>query len=120
MKKQNIRLRIIDEKLRIIIIIMLHYQYGFPDPLSPPCPIVHHFCQVLWATSRIGTELVCVYSCWSSCLCTSMLRDPQEYITYELIPTSSAVSRMSGSCAMNLSEDISLQNKTNKKKGFHD
>ena len=55
-----------------------------PDPLSPPLPIVHCFRQVLRATSRIGTELLYVCLSWSSCICTSMWRDPQEYITYHL------------------------------------
>ena len=61
------------------------------DPLSPPHPIVHCFLQVLRATSRICTELL--YEClsWSPCLCTSKRRGPQEYITYELVPTSPAV-----------------------------
>ena len=68
-----------------------------PDPLSPPLPIVHCFRQVLRTTSRIGTELLYVGSSWSSCLCTSMWRGPQEYIIYELVPTSPAVSGVSGS-----------------------
>ena len=68
-----------------------------PDPLSPPLSIVHCFQQVLRDTSRIGTELLYVGSSWSSCLCPSMWRGPQEYITYELVPASTAVSRMSGS-----------------------
>ena len=67
------------------------------DPLSPHLPIVHCFQQVVKATSLIGTELLYVGSSWTSCLCSSMWRGPQEYITYELIPTSPAVSRMSGS-----------------------
>ena len=65
-----------------------------PDPLSPPLPNVHRFCQVLGATSRISTELLYVGSSWSSCLCTSMWRGPQEYITYELVPTFPAVSHI--------------------------
>ena len=67
-----------------------------PDPRSPPIPIVHCFCQVFRATSRIGTELLYVGSSWSSCLCSSMWRGPQEYITYELVSTSPAASCMSG------------------------
>ena len=66
------------------------------DPLSLPLPIVHCFRQVLRATSCIGTYLLYVGSSWSSFLCTSMWRGPQKYITYELLPTSPAVSRMSG------------------------
>ena len=67
-----------------------------PDPLSPHIPIVHCFWQILRATFRIGTELLYVGSSWTSCLCLSLWRGPQEYITYELIPTSPAVSHMSG------------------------
>ena len=33
---------------------------------------------------------------WSSNLCSSMCGGPQDYITYEFVPTSPAVSRMSG------------------------
>ena len=68
-----------------------------PDPLLPPLPIVHCFWQVLRATSHIGTELLYEGSSWSSCLCSSLRRGPQEYITHELVPTSSAVSHISSS-----------------------
>ena len=37
------------------------------DPLSPLLPIVHRLWQVFRATSRILTELLYVYSSWSSC-----------------------------------------------------
>ena len=67
-----------------------------PDPLSPPLRIVHCFRLVFRAISRIYTELLYVGSSWSSCLCSAMWRGPQEYITYELVPTSPAVSRMFG------------------------
>ena len=53
--------------------------------------------QVFRATSRIGTELLYVGSSWSSCPCSSMCRGPQEYITYEYVPTSPAVFYRSGS-----------------------
>ena len=66
-----------------------------PDPFSPPLPIVHFFWQFLRTTSRIGIELLNVGSSWSSCLCSATRRGPQEYITYELIPNSPAVSHMS-------------------------
>ena len=68
-----------------------------PDPLSPRLPIIHCFRHVLKATSRIGTELLYVGSSWTSCLCSSMGRGLQEYITYELVPTSPAMSLVSGS-----------------------
>ena len=70
---------------------------GILNPLLPPHPIVHCFRQVFRTTSRISTELLYVGSSWSSYLCSAMLRGPQEYITYELVPTFPAVSRMSGS-----------------------
>ena len=48
------------------------------------------------ATSRIYTELLYVGSNWSSCLCSAMWRGQPEYITYKPVPTSPAVSCMSG------------------------
>ena len=68
-----------------------------PDPFSPPFSIVHCFRQVFRARSRIGTELLYVGSSWSSCLCSSMWRGPQDYITYKFVLTSPAVCCMSGS-----------------------
>ena len=78
---------------RIIIIITSHYQHGYPrlSLATPP------YWQVLKVTSRFGTELLYVGSSWSSCLCSSMRRGPQENIPYELFPTSPAVFRRSGS-----------------------
>ena len=68
-----------------------------PDPLSPPLPIVHRFRWVLRAIPRILTELLYIGSSWPRCFCTAMWRGPKEYITNELVPTSPAVSCMSGS-----------------------
>ena len=68
-----------------------------PESLSPPLPIVHCFRQVLRAASHIYTELLYRGLSWLLCLCSAMWRGPQEYITYELVSTSPAVSRMSGS-----------------------
>ena len=67
------------------------------DPFSPPLPIIHCFWQIFRVTSNICTELLYVCSSWTSCLYSSPWRVPREYITYELVPTSPAVSRMSGS-----------------------
>ena len=67
------------------------------SPLSPPLLIVDCFGQVLRATSRIGTNLLYTGSTWWSCICSSMWRGPQGYITCELVLTSPAVSSMSGS-----------------------
>ena len=45
----------------------------------------------------IYTELLYKGSSWSSWLCSSMWRCPQEYIAYELVSTSPAASHMPGS-----------------------
>ena len=67
------------------------------DPLSPHVSIVHRFREVFQVTSCIGTDLLYLGSSWSSNLCSSMWRVPQEYITFEFVLTSLAVSRISGS-----------------------
>ena len=67
------------------------------DPLSPLLHIVHRLWLVLRATSRILTQLLNVCSSWSSHPCSAICGDPQEYITYELVPASPAVSCVSGS-----------------------
>ena len=68
-----------------------------PEPLLPPISITHLSWEVLQATSYIGTELLCISSGWFSCFCSSMWRGAQEYIAYEFVLTSPAVSRMSAS-----------------------
>ena len=68
-----------------------------PDPLPQPFSIVHRSREVLKATSCIGTELLYIGSSWSSNFRSSMWRGPLEYIAYEFVLTSPAVSRMSGS-----------------------
>ena len=70
--------------------------------LSPPFSIVHCFRPVFRTISRIGTELLYVGSRGSSCLCSSMWRGPLEYVTYKFVPTSLAVSCMSGSSNFDL------------------
>ena len=81
-----------------LVVELHHHQHaistGISDPLSPPLPIIHCFWQIFQATSSIWTELLYVCSSWTSCLCSSLWRGPQEYITYELVPTSPAVSLM--------------------------
>ena len=56
---------------------------GMPDPVPPPFSIIHCFCRVSRATSRISADLLYVGSCWFSCLCSFMWRSRQECITYE-------------------------------------
>ena len=65
-----------------------------PDILSPTVSIVHRSWEVFRASFCIGSELY-IGTCWSSCLCSSMWRGPQEYIDYEFVLTSPAVSCMS-------------------------
>ena len=67
-----------------------------PDPLPPPVSIIHRSWQVFKATSCISTELLYIGSSWSSCICSSLWRGPQEYVAYEFVFTSPAVSHMSG------------------------
>ena len=67
-----------------------------PDPFSTPVSIVHRSREVFRATYYIGTELLYIGSSWSPCVCSSMGRVQQEYITYEFVLTSPAGPRMSG------------------------
>ena len=81
----------------IIIIIMLHHQHGYPWP----SPATNLYCPSL----PVGLQGYILYrhraiacrSSWSSYLCSSMWRSPQEYVSYEFSPTLPAVSSMSGS-----------------------
>ena len=83
MKKKNYA----DRKIySLILIIMSHYQYGYFWPslaTHPNRPLLSAA-----PTSRICTGLLYVGSSWRTCLCSSLWRCPQEYITYELVPTS--------------------------------
>ena len=66
------------------------------DHLSPLISIVHRFRKVFKPSSCITTELLYIGSSWSSCLCSSMRTCPLEYIAYEFVSTSTAVSCMFG------------------------
>ena len=70
------------------------YQHGYfwPSLAAPP------YRPLLSAISHISTELLYVGLSWTSCLCSSMWRGPQEYITHEFPPTFPAVSHVSGVC----------------------
>ena len=76
-----------------------------PDFPLPPFSIVHSSQLVFKAISCISTELLHIGSSWSSCLCSSMWRGPLEYVTYEFISTSPAVSYMSGSSYLESFQD---------------
>ena len=65
----------------------------------------YHIAEVFKATSCIGTELLYTVSCWSSCLSSSMWRNPQEYVACKFVLTSPAVSRMSGSSKLDSFHD---------------
>ena len=65
--------------------------------LSCHVSIVYRSWKVFMATSRIRTDLLFLGSSWSSYLCSTMWRGPQEYIAYEFVLTSRIVPRMSGS-----------------------
>ena len=82
---------------------------NLPDSLSPPVSIVHRSWEVFKATSCIGTELSYIVSSWLFCLCSSMWRGPQEYIVYEFVLTSPAVSCMSGSSNLDSFHDTIYQ-----------
>ena len=88
---------------------MSHYQLGYTWPFlaTPPNrPLL---------PADLGDyimyrQLLYVDSSWSSCLCTSMWRGPQKYVTNEFIPTSPAVSHMSGSSDLDSFRDGLLVN----------
>ena len=67
-----------------------------PDPLSPSVSIIHRSREVFKAIFCISTELLYIGSSWSPYLYSSMWRGPQEYVTYEFVLISPAVSHMSG------------------------
>ena len=78
------------EYIRIFafIIIMSRCQHGSVS-------FIYRSQVVFTAISCIGTELLYIRSSWSSCLCSSMWRGPLEYIGYEFVLISPAVSCMS-------------------------
>ena len=51
----------------------------------------------LWAEMPLKNEINQTNQMNQMSLCSSMWRGPQDYVTYEFVPTSPAVSRMSGS-----------------------
>ena len=70
------------------------------DLLDPPLSLVsigHCSRRVFKAIFCIGTELLHIGSSWSFCLCSSICRGPKEYIAYEYVLMSPAVSHMSRS-----------------------
>ena len=69
----------------------------FPELLSLPVSVVLRSRKVFQAISCISTERLYIGSSWSSCLCSSMERGPQDYIAYEFVLFSLAVSLNSSS-----------------------
>ncbi len=74
------------------IIIKKRHQHGYP--WSSPATLLY---RPSLPVGLQGYILLYVCSSWSSYLCSSMWRGPLEYVTSEFVPTSPAVSRMSGS-----------------------
>ena len=74
-----------------------HCQYGSPWPSLATRLYRPSLREVFKAISCISTELLYIGSSWSSCLCPFMWRGPQEYVAYEFVLTSPAVTCMSGS-----------------------
>ena len=63
-----------------------------PGSHSLPFPITYRFRQIFQTTNCIGTEQLFIGSSWLSNLCSSMCTGPQEFIAYEFVSTSMAVS----------------------------
>ena len=84
-------------RIPTFIIIMSRGQHGYPWP-SPTIRLYRPSLLVGLQGYIMYQHKAVVYRFWwSSGLCLSMWRGPQEYVTYELVPISPAVSRMSGS-----------------------
>ena len=64
------------------------------EPLAWPVSIVHFYREVFRVMPCICIELLYIDYCWSSCICSSIWRGPKEYIAYEFVLTSKAVSHM--------------------------
>ena len=81
----------------IIIIIMSCWQHRYPwSSLTTPPYRSLLLAGLQGYIPYLHRATVCRFES-SSWLCSAMWRGPQEHITYELVPTSPAVSRMPGS-----------------------
>ena len=72
---------------------LTHHQHGYPCPFLPTLLYRPLFPAGLQQCIPYRHRAAYVRS---SCLCSSMWRGPQEYVTYEFVPTSPATSHMSG------------------------
>ena len=80
----------------IIIIIIMWYLHRYPWPSLATSP--YHSSPLVGLQDYISyPHIAAVCSSWSSCLCLAICGGPLEYITYELVLASPAVSCMSGS-----------------------
>ena len=75
----------------IIIILLLQWQRGYHDNLSPSFPIIHCPWEVLCAATSIRAELIYVRLCWATYSGMPMWWLPQKNVTYEFIFASPAV-----------------------------
>ena len=76
-----------------------HHHLVVPSAQISPTLFCHPSLSSITSGRSSGLHPVFSQSCCSSrpsCFCTAMWRGPLEYITYELVPTSPAVSCMSG------------------------
>ena len=76
------------QKCIIIIIIISCCQHGSPWPSLDTR--LHRPSFPASLQGGISTELLYIGSSWSTCLCSSMWRGPQDYIAYEFVFTSPA------------------------------
>ena len=85
-----------------VCVCLHHHHHHYVTPWSPwpfLATLLYHplLPEVFKATCCISTKLLYVGSSGSFCLWSSIWSGLQEYVTYEFVPTSPAVSRISGS-----------------------
>ena len=91
---------------RKIIVFSHHHHYHVAPSAWISLTLFRHPSESTIASGRSsGLHPVSTRGSWSPCLCAAMWRGPQEYITYEFVPTFPAVPLMSGSSNMDISRD---------------
>ena len=77
--------------------LIFHHHHVVPPARISPTLSRHFSLSFIRVTSCVLTQLLYVSSGWSSCFCLAICGGPQEYITFELVLASPAVSCVSGS-----------------------